>query len=440
MATIASEASAPLNMGVRIRLCIMMLLQYYVWGFWLPALAQFMGETEKGGIGLAPGEQGYIFAVYGIGSIIGPFIVGALADRYFAAQKVLAFCHILGGVLLIAAAYQTSFWPLFILLLLYCNLYMPTMGLTNSVAFRAIGQERQNDFPFIRSFGTFGWILAGLSFTLYLRSKNGAALQSLFTISWIGEPGFRDCLRIPGAVSILYGLFCFLLPHTPPAPAPEKIGTDKSAFVETLGLMKNFNFAVLVVTAGLFGIMLAFYFACENNFLKAIGTTDTDIVSYMTLGQWAEFFLIWLVPLSVAKLGVKNTMLLGAGAWAVRFGLSAVGQPWWLMISTIFLHGFAFGFFFVVAQMYVDRSANNDIKSSAQNLLVFVIYGLGTVVGSILAGYMQDWFKVEPGSKLTDWHYVWGVPFGVILLATAFFALAFREKKAIDTSSFTPMH
>lgn len=431
MATIAKEA-APLDMGVRIRLCIMMFLQYYIWGLWLPALAQFMGATEKGGIGLAADLQGWIFAVYGIGSIVGPFIIGALADRYFAAQKVLAFCHIIGGVLLIAAAYQTAFWPLFLILLAYCNLYMPTMGLTNSVAFRAI-QERQNDFPFIRSFGTFGWILAGFSLTLYLRSKGNAAFESFFSIPWIGQPGFRDCLRIPGIVSIIYGFYCFALPHTPPAPNPEKLGTDKSAFVETLGLMKNFNFAVLVITAGLFGIMLAFYFACENNFLTAIGTTDTDIVSYMTLGQWAEFFLIWLVPLSVAKLGVKNTMLIGAAAWALRFGLSAVGQPWWLMISTIFLHGFAFGFFFVVAQMYVDRSANEDIKSSAQNLLVFVIYGLGTVVGSLIAGYMQKWFPLSQGEGV-DWRYVWGVPFGVILLATAFFALAFREQKSIAAS------
>jgi MFS family permease len=141
----------------------------------------------------------------------------------------------------------------------------------------------------------------------------------------------------------------------------------------------------------------------------------------MTLGQFAEALVIVLVPLSVSRLGVKNTMMIGAGAWALRFGLSAYGQPQWLMISTIFLHGFAFGFFFVVAQMYVDRAAGPDIKASAQNLLIFIIYGLGTIVGSVLTGYIRTYFK-------DDWSKVWAGPFVLTLICMAIFAAFFQDK------------
>ncbi len=166
--------------------------------------------------------------------------------------------------------------------------------------------------------------------------------------------------------------------------------------------------------------MLAFYFACENIFLMAINTPEEQIGGYMVIGQVAEFLVIGLVPLVVRRFGVKQTMMLGAGAWALRFGLSAIGQPWWLMIATIGLHGFAFAFFFVVAQMYVDRAAGPDIKASAQNLLIFIIYGLGTIVGSVLTGYIRDYFH-------DDWTKVWAGPFVLTLICMAIFALFFQD-------------
>ena len=140
----------------------------------------------------------------------------------------------------------------------------------------------------------------------------------------------------------------------------------------------------------------------------------------MVIGQVAEFLVIGLVPVVVKRFGVKQTMMLGAGAWALRFGLSSIGQPWWLMISTIGLHGFAFAFFFVVAQMYVDRAAGPDIKASAQNLLIFIIYGLGTIVGSVLTGYVSDYFH-------DDWSKIWAGPFVLTLICMAIFALFFHD-------------
>jgi MFS family permease len=450
------EGAAPMSFGLRLRLSIMMFLQYFVWGIWLPMLAQRLGKND---LNLDEREIGWIFTVYGFGAIFGPFIIGQLADRYFSTERLMASAHFIGGLLLIAAAYATSFWPIFILLFVYCNLYMPTMALSNSISFRSLGNENRIHFPSIRLWGTIGWIAAGLLFAAYLDyndlkfyqslfdvvGQHGAfesflsfwrqsvvpLLKPIFALPMVGEPGFRDCLRVAGVVSILYALYCLTLPHTPPIPAKETDPIDKkSAILESLELMRYRSFAVLIVVAGLIGIMLAFYFACENYFLEAIGVDPTQTGAYMTLGQIAEVVVMAFVPLAVNKLGIKKTMLIGAGAWALRFGLSAIGSPFWLMISTIALHGFAFGFFFVVAQMYVDQAASKDIKASAQSLLIFVVYGQGTIVGSVLTGYIRRYYTdVVNGTKVENWHGIWMGPFLLTLVSMLVFALLFNEEQ-----------
>lgn len=403
-------------LGLFVRLSFMMFLQYFVWGIWLPVLGLHL---ESEGIGMTPMQNGLIFSVYGFGAILGPFVLGQLADRYMATERVLALAHLIGGVLLITTAYVTGFWPIFFLLFAYCNLYMPSMGLTNSISFRSLGDGNQDQFPKVRMMGTVGWIAAGLFWTFYQRAGQDVRFRPLFDV--ISAPASRDCFRLAGVVSLVYGLYCLTLPHTPPTPvAVDTASTKRSAILESLGLLRIRSFAVLTVVAGLIGILLAFYFACEGLFLLSLKIPKDDISSYMTLGQVAEWVLIGLIPLAVDRLGVKRTMLLGIGAWALRFGLSAYGQPNWLMITTIGLHGFAFGFFFVVAQMYVDRAAGPDIKASAQNFLVFVIYGLGTIVGSVLTGPIRTMFN-------NDWHKIWAGPAVLTVICLIIFAVLFRD-------------
>ena len=435
-----------MNAGVFIRLSVMMILQYLVWGIWLPGLAQFMGGGE-GGIGLSPAEAGWVFTVYGFGAIIGPFVVGQLADRYFATERVMAACHAVGGLLLIAAAYTTSFWPLFGVLFLYCNLFMPTIALTNSISFRTLGEANQEKFAYIRAFGTVGWIIAGLLYGEYLglRGTENGLFSGIF--EWFGEPSFRDCLRLPGVISLVYAAYCLTLPHTPPVP-PNAIGAAdrRSAITESFALMRNPSFAVLIVVSGLIGIMLAFYFGLENYFLGDLGTAENRIVQYMTIGQWAELLLMFTVPLVVAKIGIKKTMILGASAWAIRFGLSAIGQPYWLMIATIGLHGFAFGYFFVPGQMYVDRAATGDIKATAQNFLLFVVYGMGTILGSVLSGVIRQYASTlatdpETGRVTvadTSWFTIWVGPTVLTVVCILAFALLFKESRKIVTPSVDP--
>ncbi len=430
-----------------VRLSAMMFFQYLVWGVWLPGLYGFVGNE---GIGLSPLQQGFIVSVYGLGAIFGPMVIGQLADRYFASEKVMAGCHAIGGLLLLGAAYTTSFWPLFLLMLLYCNLYMPTIALTNSVSFRALGAEHQDRFAYIRLWGTVGWITAGLFYGWYLglgtipRDELSPFFRSVFDVPAIGKPSFRDCLRIPAILSFLYAAYCLTLPHTPPVPARSTDPLDRrSAILESLELLRNRSFAVLIVVSGVVAIVMAFYFGLENFFLSDLGTPDHRVTQYMTIGQWSELLLMFTVPFVVRSLGIKKTMILGASAWAIRFGLSSVGQPYWLMISTIVLHGFAFGYFFVPGQMYVDRAASGDIKASAQNLLIFVVYGLGTVLGSIISGVIRNAFSevhTEAGRTIvenTNWFAVWIGPTVLTVIAILAFALLFREKAIQKTDTIT---
>lgn len=410
-----------MSFGLRARLSVMMFLQYFVWGIWLPMLAQRLGGND---LKMEPYLIGWVFTVYGFGSILGPFVLGQMADRYFATERVMAFAHFVGGILLFATAYATTFWPIFFLLLLYCSLYMPTMGLSNAITFRSLGEDNQNYFPAIRFWGTIGWIAAGLFFAAYLNWD--------YDVPFLGKPSYRDCLRVSGVFSIVLAIYSLTLPHTPPVPAKETDPADKrSAVLECLELMRFRSFAVLVTIAGLVGIMLAFYFALENYFLEHIGVNPTQTGAYMTIGQIAEGVVMLLVPLSVVKLGYKKTMMIGMAAWAIRFGFSALGYPFWLMIATIALHGFAFGFFFVVAQMFVDRAAGTDIKASAQSLLIFMIYGLGTVVGSILAGYIRGYYSTIVDHQVVDenWRGIWMGPFILTLLCMVAFALLFKEQQ-----------
>ncbi len=393
-----------MNVSVVGRLLVMMFLQYFVWGIWLPILPLKLGQ-----LGLNPNQIALIMTTYGFGAILGPFVLGQLADRYFNAERVLSVAHILGGLLLIFAATQTTFLPLFLIMFLYCNLYMPTMGLTNSITFKALGEENAKYFAWIRNLGTIGWIVAGLFFVWYQRQYD--------------PPAALEALKIAGYLSIAYGVFCLVLPPTPPVPALASDPIDKkSAILESLELLKNRSFAVLVAVSGLIGIMLAFYFGCEGLFLKHIGVEENDIGGYMTIGQIVEMIVMMFVPIAVTKLGVKNTMILGALFWAARFGLSIIGQPVWLMIATISFHGFCFGFFFVVAFMFVDKAAPKDIKSSAQNLLVFVIYGIGTVIGNLIVGPLRSAFG-------DNWAAIWAGPFVLTLLCILAFAVLFKPEE-----------
>ena len=238
-----------------------------------------------------------------------------------------------------------------------------------------------------------------------------------------------------GFFSLLYALYCLTLPHTPPIPAKETDPIDgRSAVLESLELMRFRSFAVLVLVAGLIGIMLAFYFACENYFLEAIGVDPTQTGSVHD-DRSDRRGPGHAAGAAVASRSWVSRRRCSSAPGRGRSGsaLSALGYPFWLMISTIALHGFAFGFFFVVAQMYVDRAASKDIKASAQSLLIFVVYGMGTILGSVLTGYVRRFFTEEvQGVKIENWHGTWMGPFLLTLVCMLIFARPLREEEIGD--------
>jgi nucleoside transporter len=416
-----------MNSATRIKLSVMMFLQYAIWSVWALMLVPHLAELKMSEVSI-----GLIMACGGLGSILGPFIVGQLADRYFATEKVLAVCHLVGGLLLIAASYCTTFWPIFVLMLVYCSLYFPTVGLTNSLTFRALGEEHASLFAPIRLWGTIGWLLATFLVGQYLSlsSETAPFLRTFFNL--VGEPGKMEVLRIPGLISLVLGVYCFALPHTPAAPAPASDIPKKSAFIQSLELMKDRSFAVLLLVTGFFGFALYYYFQCEGRFLPHVGSTSNYIGTQMTIGQIGEMISMALVPFMVARIGMKWTMTLGGLAYVAMFALNMLGQPWALMVGVNILHGFCFGFLFVVASMYVDKAASTDIKASAQSLFVFVVYGLFNVVGNVGAGYIRD-------KLLPNWAVIWAIPLVVTVVFLLIFVALFREEKsAIPAQKVAP--
>ncbi len=300
------------------------------------------------------------------------------------------------------------------------------------MTFRALGEEHTSLFAPIRLWGTIGWLLATFLVGRYLNlsSETVPFLKPFFDL--VGEPQKLEVLRIPGLISLVFGLYCFALPHTPAAgPAPATAAPKKSAFIATLELMKDRSFAVLLLVSGFFGFALYYYFQCEGRFLPHVGSNSNKVGTQMIIGQIGELISMALVPIVVPRLGMKWTMSLGGLAYVAMFALDMLGQPWALMVGINILHGFCFGFLFVVASIYVDKAASADIKASAQSLFVFVVYGLFNVVGNVGAGAIRDLLNVgTKDNPVYNWPVVWAIPLVVSVVFLLVFVAFFREEQS----------
>lgn len=347
--------------SVRLRLSIMMFLQYFVWGSWGVSAGGYMGDTLR----FSPEQIGWIYSTTAIAAMISPLFVGYFADRFFATEKILALLHIVGGGLLIAAAEQSTFPPLMSVMVAYAICFMPTLALTNSISFHNIS-DPEKDFPAIRVWGTIGWIAAGLVVGSVLGGKN-----KLF-------------FDLAGASSILLGLYCLSLPHTPPR---RQEGTSDVFGLGALGLLRESSFAVFAFCSFLICIPLAFYYSFANQFL-----TETDMpapTAIQTLGQFSEIFFMAAMPFFIRALGVKYMLLVGMLAWVARYYCFSTLQFNMVLLGLV-LHGVCYDFFFVASQIYVDQKAPRHLRASAQSFIAFVTLGVGLFVGNQTAGYIVD--------------------------------------------------
>lgn len=391
-----------------IQLSIMMFLEFFIWGAWFVTMGTFLAKTFN-----ADGSQmAMAYETQSIGAIIAPFIIGIIADRYFAAQKILGVLHILGAVLLYLASSSNDFASFYPYILIYMILYMPTLALVNSVAFRQLTDKKV--FAWIRVFGTLGWIVAGLTIA-YLAWESNDMLQNTF-------------LMASGAAAIL-GIFSFTLPDTPPTvDRSEKISIRDILGFEAFSMLKDSRFLMFFIASILICIPLAFYYQHANQYLNEIGMASA--AGKMTLGQVSEVLFMLLLPLFLKRYGIKMTLLVGMFAWVIRYLLFAygdAGEATWMLIFGIILHGICYDFFFVSGQIYTDFKAGEKYKSSAQGLITLATYGVGMLIGFRLAGYITDLNVLNEG--LHNWENIWTIPAIIAGGVFLFFLFTFKNEK-----------
>jgi nucleoside transporter len=386
-------------------LCLMMFLEYFVWGAWYVTMSTYMGANLQ-----STGVQiGAAYSALAIATMISPFFIGLIADRYFAAQRMMGLLHLVGAILLFFATTVTINTPFYWIILSYSLLYMPTIALSNSIAFYQMSDPGRQ-FPWIRVFGTLGWIVAGLL---------------IGNLQW--EKTVNTFYLAAGA-SALIGLISFALPNTPPkaksmdASASKALGTD--AFV----LFKNKAYLIFFIAAILVCVPLSFYYGFANSFLNEIGLHNA--ASKMILGQISEGLFILAIPFLFNRIGVKNMLLMGMTAWILRYVCFAYGDlsgSLWMLYAGIILHGVCYDFFFVTGYMYTEKKAGAGIKNAAQGLFTFATYGVGMFMGTWFSGFVVDRYKTDAGH---DWMKIWFVPAYIALGVLLYFILFFREKRA----------
>ncbi len=404
-----------------------MFLQYALWGAWLPVTARYLSASvAEGGLGFTGSQIGMTLGLAGsIGAVMAPFIAGQIADRYFSTERILAFLVTAGGVVKWITSYQTEYSAWLVLSIIYSVLYMPTLALSNSITFAHIDNQ-ENDFPKIRIWGTIGWIVASWVFPMIW-------LQTNLNFQWM--PPFivgaevpnvtsrlADALKFSGLISITYGAFCFLLPHTP----PKKDATEKLAFKKAFELFRFSSFTTLVIASLAVSVIHQIYFLQTGPFLSHIGILDSQIGPAMTIGQFAEILTMAYLGFFLKRLGFKKVITIGVAAYFMRYAVFGTESfPVWVMVISQAFHGFCYAFFFAAAYIYVDKLADEDVRHSAQTVFGIIILGGGPVIGGWLSGYLQDMYTVE---NIFNYSNFWYTVSAIGLATMVFFYALFREQ------------
>ena len=361
-----------------IRLSLMMFIQFFIWGAWYVTAPRYLGQ-----IGFDGGDFGWTYGVGPIAAMISPFVVGMIADRFFATERVLGVMHLLaGGAMLVATNVMKGDAPspdlINFIFFFHMLCYMPTLALTNSLAMQNMTNP-EKEFPIIRVFGTIGWIVAGIVLAFSSTLVAGS--------NWSGGV---EMFYLAGGAGILLGLYSFTLPHTPPPSAGKEVELGKLFGADALVLLKKPSFFIFMASSLLICIPLAFYYQLAERTVAQAGIADPAFK--MTFGQMSEILFMLLMPLFFARLGVKWMLFVGMLAWVVRYGLFAVGAPEgveWMILVGVMLHGICYDFFFVTGQIYTDKVAPDSIRSQAQGMLVLFTLGLGMFIGAKTAGYIE---------------------------------------------------
>lgn len=423
-----------------LRLCLMMFGQYFVQGSYLSIVSVYLRDTLR----FDELQIGYISAALGVGPLLAPLVIGQLVDRWLPTERVLAGCHFLAGLTMLALYMQTQFTPVILLVTLYSALYVPTMMLTNTVAFRHL-LNRDREFPLTRVCGTLGFIVPAWLIEFYFRPllESKAQVWESYPANGIVQtaqqvdPGYGIAFLVSGTAGLLVAAYCLTLPSTPPQPAISGSYAPGVIF----GLLRRRDFLFLTLVTFVIAGVHTFYFVWNTPLLQTVlarvGYAD-KVQSFSTIGQIAEIAAMTLIGMSIARLGYKRTMAIGLAAYALRCvalagagdGSFSPGVSVALAALGNALHGVCFGFFLAVAFMYVNKTSPPDVKGSMQTIYGTLIFGLGGVIGAKLAGDVGKHFRIsaEDVEAVYNWNGIWITCAAAGAVCWAVFVLAFPKK------------
>ncbi len=424
---LAADGSRQEPKLLSLRLSIMCFLQWATWGVWIPILGRILRASEaEGGLGFSEWQFGLLMGVPAtLGAIAAPFLAGQLADRYLSTERLLGVCELITAVLLWVMATQTSFSAWMVLLLLGSIVRAPTLALANALAFTHL-RDAKTRFPRVRAWGTIGWIVGGWGFAMVW-------LQSDLHLRWL--PPFvvgleapdvtarlLDAIKAGAILSLLYGLYCFTLPHTPPK---QQGGVDPLAFRKAFKLFRHRSFAVLMITWLFIGTIHNIYFMHTSRFLPTLGLRQADILPAMSTGQLAEIVVMVFLGFFLKRLGFRRVLLLGAFAYVLRFAFfGTTSLPLGAIVASQVLHGVCFACFYATGFMYVDQLADEDIRASAQTLIGLAL-GLAPVLAGLLSTQLAALFTVD---GVLNYSPFWYTLSAIGLVATLFLAAFFRDE------------
>jgi nucleoside transporter len=428
-----------MNSATRFKLFLMMVLEFFIWGAWLPLIFGYLPS-----LGFTTGEQSWILNAFPIAAIVGMFFSNQYADRHFAAEKFLAFSHLIGGIAILSLAFTRSFWPFVLLMYVHCLFYVPTISITNSIAFANM-KDAQKEFGIVRMGGTIGWILAAWPFTFILVDwdKVHAANPQGMT-NWLGAvlssgltgdkllAGTRWTYIVAGVASLLLAGFSLVLPHTPPRKVTA--GQDRFAWLESAKLLKHPFVLVLWLVTFVDAFVHNSYFNWTGSFLGTkpeaggVGIPGNWIMPVMSVGQIAEILTMFVLGATLKKLGWRATMVCGILGHAARFAVYAFfpGHPALIIVVQV-LHGICYAFFFATVYIFVDEYFPKDVRASAQGLFNVMILGIGVLVANSICPTLLQ--KVFTHDGVTDFRGLFLVPLIAASAAAVGLALFFHPPK-----------
>ena len=372
---------------LKTRLALMMFLQYVIWGSWYVTISTYLTQT----LHFSGTQAGAVFGTVSVASLVSPFFVGLVADRFFATERVMSVLYALSAIAVFMVTRVETFAAVYSLMLLFCLCYFPTIALTNSITMQQVADPGR-DFPPIRTVGTVGWIVVNLAVG-FLRIEADAT-QFL----------------LASAACVVMSVYSFLaLPHTPPPARGQQVTWRRVLGLDALAMMKERTYAVFAVASVLACIPLTFYYSFTNAYLNEVGVVNA--AGKMSLGQMSELVMLLSMPFIFRVASVRAILLTGLAAWAARYLLLAYGDPgpgMWMFYIAIVLHGVCYDFFFVTGQLYTDQEAPAHLRSTAQGFITFITYGVGMLIGSLLSGTALDYFTTTgAGGAARDWRAFW---------------------------------